>query len=90
MLPLSAQDILVEARTDIEAARKARGSKHTVIKHYRSAKKALDKVSNMGMDISVFEEAIAAFQDLAVVLDNSEEQLQEKAVKCRQRADTLR
>lgn len=89
-MPLSAQDALMQARTNIEAAREARGSKHTVIKHYQTAKNALTKVDVMKTDTTDLREMIAAFQDLAVVLDNPGVQLQGKAAKCRQRADTLR
>ena len=87
-MPLSAQDALIQARTNIEAARETRGTKHTVIKHYQTAKNALAKVDVAKTDTTVLRDMIAAFQDLAAVLDNSG--LQGKAAKCRQRADILR
>jgi len=89
-MPLSAQDALMQARTSIEAARVARGSDHAVIKHYRTAKNALAKVDVMKTDTNALREMIAAFQDLAVVLDHSGDELKKKASKCRQRAETLR
>lgn len=89
-MPLSARDALILARTNIEAAREARGSEHTVTKHYQTAKNALSKVDVMKTDPSALEEIIAEFHSLAVVLDHSGEQFQAKAVKCRQRADVLR
>jgi len=89
-MPLTAQDALIQARTSIEAAREARGSNHAVIKHYQTAKNALAKVDVMKTDTPDLREMIAAFQDLAVVLDHSGEELKGKAAKCRQRADALR
>ncbi|KAG0246218.1 hypothetical protein BG011_002508, partial [Mortierella polycephala] len=85
----STQDALMLARTNIEAARKARGEKDKVINHYRTAKNALAKVNVAKADISSLREMVAAYQDLAVVLDNSGVQVQGKAAKCRRRADTL-
>ena len=87
-MPLSAQDALRQTRSDIEAARKARGSKHTVIKRYRAAKKALDKVDDEETDTASLREMIVAFEDLAEVLDQSGDQ--ERVEKCRKRAETLR
>ena len=89
-MPLSAQDALMQARTNINAARVARGSTHAVIKHYQTAKNALAEVDVMETDTSALKEMITAFQDLAVVLDHSGAELKGKAAKCRQRADALR
>ncbi|KAF9946612.1 hypothetical protein BGZ72_000184, partial [Mortierella alpina] len=89
-MSISAQDALMLARTNIEAARQARGTKDRAIKHYRTAKNALAKVDVVKTDITALREIIAAFQDLAMVLDKSGVMLQGKAAKCRQRADTLR
>ena len=89
-MPLSAEHALILARTNIEAAREARGSEREVIKHYQTAKNALAKVDVMKTDTTALREMIAAFQDLALVLDHSGEKLQEKAAKCRQRANALR
>ncbi|KAF9180883.1 hypothetical protein BGZ51_005818 [Haplosporangium sp. Z 767] len=89
-MPLLAHDALKLARTNIEAAQEARGAKNKVIKHYRIAKNVLAKVDAVKADTSSLKEVVAAFQDLAEVLDNSGVQVQEKAAKCRQRADTLK
>ncbi|KAG0042010.1 hypothetical protein BGZ83_001007, partial [Gryganskiella cystojenkinii] len=89
-MPLSAQDALKQARANIEAARKARGSNHAVNKHYEAAKNALAKVDVTNTDPTALKEMIATFQDLAEVLDHSGARLQGKATKCRQRADILR
>lgn len=86
-MPLSAYDALRQARTDIEAAKNARGSK-TVIRHYQAAKKALDNVDDTEADLTSLREMITAFQDLALVVDLSRERV--RAAKCRQRADALR
>ena len=88
-MSLSAQDALKLARYNIEAARDPRSSKRAVIKHYRIAKKFLT-VPVMTTDFSTLKERIAAYEALARVLDNSGLYLQEKAAKCRQRADALR
>lgn len=90
MQQLSAQDALMQARTNIDAARVTRGSKPTIIKHYRAAKKVLDSVSDEETDPSTLNEIVAAFRDLALVLDRSGEPLQIEADKCRRRADALR
>ncbi|GJJ69523.1 bilin biosynthesis protein [Entomortierella parvispora] len=87
-MPFSVQDALRRARAHIEAAREVGSSKQTVITHYRAAKSALCKVGDMETNLESLKEVIAAFQELAVVLDHSEEQ--ERAVKCRQRAETMR
>ena len=89
-MPHSAQDALTLARTNIEDARKARGEKDKVIKHYRTAKNTLAKVDAAEADINSLKEMVAAFQDLAVALDNSGVQVQGKASKCRRRANTLK
>ena len=89
-MSLSTQDALMLARTNIEAAREARGAKDRAIKHYRTAKNALAKVDVAKTDTTALKEMIAALQDLAEVLHNSGVQLKGKAAKCRQRADTLR
>ena len=89
-IPLSAQDSLLQASTSIKAAQTAQVSKHAVIKHYWTAKNALAEVDVMKTDPTALKEMIAAFQELAVVLDHSEAELQGKAAKCRQRADALR
>lgn len=86
-MPLSAQDSLTLARANIEQARTA-SSDQDVIRHYRAAKSALDKVDVTRTDNASLEGMITAFQDLAVVLDHSKKQ--EKAAKCRQRAEGLR
>lgn len=85
---LSAHDALMQARTDIEASRNARGSKRTILRHYRAAKVALDKVDDTDTDTAYLSEMITAFQDLAEILDRSGEP--ERVDKCRQRADALR
>ncbi|KAG0046912.1 hypothetical protein BGZ83_007940, partial [Gryganskiella cystojenkinii] len=87
-MPLSAQDALMQANTEIKAAGKARGSEDAVIKHYRAAKKVLAEVDVKKTDTAALREMITAFQDLAIVLNNSG--APGKAVKCIQRADTLR
>ncbi|KAG0044722.1 hypothetical protein BGZ83_009995, partial [Gryganskiella cystojenkinii] len=87
-MPLSARDALMQAKTSIKAARE--DSEDAVITHYRAAKNALAEVDVKKTDAAALREMIAAFQDLAVVLDNSGAQLPGKAGKCRQRADTLR
>ena len=89
-MPLSAEHALILARTNIEAAREARGSEREVIKHYQTAKNALAKVDVMKTAPATLREMIDVFQELAVVLDHSEAELQGKAAKCRQRADALR
>ncbi|KAG0042103.1 hypothetical protein BGZ83_000890, partial [Gryganskiella cystojenkinii] len=89
-MPLSARDALIQAKTSIKAAREARGSEDAVIKHYRDAKNSLAEVDVKKTDTAALREMITAFQDLAVVLDNSGAQLSGKAGKCRRRADTLR
>jgi len=88
-MPLSAEHALILARTNIEAAREARGSEREVIKHYQTAKNALAKVDVTKTEITALREIIAAFEELAVVLDHSGEQPRVKAAKCRQRADML-
>ena len=85
----SAEEALKQAKASIEAARKARGSESEVVKHYQTAKNTLAKVDITKTDTTVLKEMIAAFQVLAAVLDDSGEQLQERAAKCRQRADML-
>ncbi|KAG0045677.1 hypothetical protein BGZ83_009092 [Gryganskiella cystojenkinii] len=84
-MPLPARDALMQAKTSIKAARE--GSEDAVITHYRAAKNALAEVDIKKTDTAALREMIAAFQDLAVVLDNSG--APRKADKCRQRADTL-
>ena len=86
ILANSAQDALRQARISIEAARIARGS--TTVKHYRTAKTALDKVDDEETDTASLREMIVAFEDLAEVLDQSIDQ--ERVEKCRKRAETLR
>ena len=88
-MPLSAKDALILSRTNIEAAREAQGSEREVIKHYQTAKNALAKVDVTKTEITALREIIAAFEELAVVLDHSGEQPRVKAAKCRQRADML-
>lgn len=89
-MSFSAHEALKQARTHIEAARKARGSKPTIIKHYQAAKIALDKVNGRRTSDIALGKMIVAFEDLAEVLDHSGEQLQERAAKGRQRAETLK
>ncbi|KAF9176915.1 hypothetical protein BGZ50_009441 [Haplosporangium sp. Z 11] len=89
-MSLSAQDALKLARTEIKAAQEARGAKIRVIKHYQIAKNALAKVDAEEADTGSLREMVAAFQELAVVLDNSGVRAQGRAAKCRKRADTLR
>ncbi|KAF9571436.1 hypothetical protein EC968_000531 [Mortierella alpina] len=84
------QDALKLARTSIEEAREAEGSKERVIKHYRAAKRALAQVDVVRSDVSVLREVITAFQDLAVVLDSSGARLPRQSAKCKRRADRLR
>ena len=78
----------MRARTKIDAARNARGSKSTIKRHYRAAEKVLDNVDVSKTDIPGLKDMIAVFEDLAEVLDHSGDQ--ERAAKCRQRAAALR
>ncbi|GJJ67753.1 hypothetical protein EMPS_00099 [Entomortierella parvispora] len=87
---LSAQDALMQAKTNTEGVRKARGSEFEVMKHYRAAKKALTNVDVMRTDPTHLEEMIVVFLDLAAALDHAGKQFQEKATKCRLQADPLR
>lgn len=87
-MPFSAQDALKKARASIEDVRNARGSKFTIIRRYRTAKRALDKVDNVDTDTASLREIIVAFKDLAEVLHQSGEK--ERAEKCIQRSDALR
>ncbi|GJJ73240.1 bilin biosynthesis protein [Entomortierella parvispora] len=89
MTPSSAQDALTQARISIEAARKARGSEPTVIKHYRAAKKALAKINSKKTDTATLKEMIVAYEELAMELDLSGREGREKAVKCRQLRQNL-
>jgi len=90
-MPLSAEHALILARTNIEAAREAQGGpEREVIKHYQSAKNALDGDDAAKTGNATSREMIAAFEELAVVLDHSGEQSQVKAAKCRQKVDMLR
>ncbi|KAG0047372.1 hypothetical protein BGZ83_007557 [Gryganskiella cystojenkinii] len=84
------QEALTLARTNIDAARGARGFKRRVVKHYQTAKNVLDNVNIQKTDNAALGEIIAAFQDLANVLDDSGAQFQDKTAKCRQRAVTLK
>ncbi len=88
-MPVSPKDALISARTNIEAAQKTRGNRHTV-KYYQAAKTALSEVDVAQTDAASLKDMIAAFQDLAAVLDNSGVLLRAKAAKCRKRADSLR
>ena len=88
-MPPPTQAILDLARTHIDAARDARGVKGPVIKHYRTAKRVLATIDAAKADAPTLSEIIAAFQELAVVLDNSGVQLQKEAEKCRKRAESL-
>jgi len=89
-MPHSAQDALVLARTNINDVQEARGSESIVVKHYQIAKKALDKVDIKKTENGALGDLIAAFEDLAQVLDDSGARFQERAEKCRQRAATLK
>jgi len=89
-MPLSAEHALILARTNIEAAREAQGSERKIMKHYQTAKNTLAGVDVTKTEITALREMIAAFEDLAVVLDHSGEQSRTKSPKCRQRADVLR
>ncbi|GJJ71759.1 hypothetical protein EMPS_04116 [Entomortierella parvispora] len=86
MLP-SAQDALARARSEIAAAQEAQISQRSVLSHYRAAKKALEKADTK-TDTASLRGVIAAFHDLAVILDHSGDQ--ERANRCKQRAETLR
>ncbi|GJJ67714.1 bilin biosynthesis protein [Entomortierella parvispora] len=86
----STQEALLEAKASTEEARKAMGSERKVIKHYRNAKNTLAKVDVTRTNSKDLGEIIAAFEDLAAVLDLSGELLKEKAAKCRKRAGALR
>ncbi|KAG0049142.1 hypothetical protein BGZ83_006021, partial [Gryganskiella cystojenkinii] len=86
-MSLSARKALNQAHTSIEAARNARGSKRTILKHYRNVKKALGEIDAKETDVTTLGEMMAAFQELAAVLDLSRER--ERSAKCRQRADAL-
>ncbi|GJJ72527.1 hypothetical protein EMPS_04885 [Entomortierella parvispora] len=88
-MPVSVQNALMRARTSIEAAREAQGSDRKVLKHYQAAKKVLIKVDVMASDPSALKDVITAFQELAMVLDHSGKPIQERATKCRRRADAL-
>ncbi|GJJ67767.1 hypothetical protein EMPS_00113 [Entomortierella parvispora] len=90
MLRINAQEAIEKAKACTEEARKARGSEHKVLKHYRNAKHALVKVNAMTADMTDLEEMIVVYLDLAMVLDSSGKNPQEKAIKCRQKADALR
>ncbi|GJJ67746.1 bilin biosynthesis protein [Entomortierella parvispora] len=86
---LTAQVALTQATASTEEARKAMGSEPNVIKHYQNAKNTLAKVDVKRTNSKDMEEMIAAFLNLAVVLDLSGELLKEKADKCRKRAAAL-
>ena len=88
-MPLIAQEALTRARASIEKARRA-SSEHDIAEHYHAAKKTLDRVDEEETDTAALAEMIAAFQELVDVLDAKGERLQEKAEKCRQRANALR
>lgn len=90
MLYLYAHDALKQAKTSTDEARKARGSEFAVMKHYRAAKNALASVDAMKADPEALEDMVAAFLNLAVVLDSSGKQFRGRAAKCRQRAGALR
>ncbi len=86
-MSLSTQQALMLARTSIEATRDAGGAKKEVIKHYRTAKEVLTKIDVA--DTTALREVIAAFQDLAAILDSSGVHSERRASKCRQRANAL-
>ncbi|KAF9904174.1 hypothetical protein EC991_002968 [Linnemannia zychae] len=80
-MPRSAKGALILVRTNIAGARDARGSERIVVKNYRTAKKALDKVDIKKTEDGALKDIIAAFKDLAQVLDDSGAQFQERATK---------
>ncbi|GJJ67712.1 bilin biosynthesis protein [Entomortierella parvispora] len=87
---LSTQEVLLQAKASTEEARKAIGSERKVIKHYQNAKNTLAKVDVTRTNSKDLGEVIAAFENLATVLDLSGELPKEKAAKCRKRACALR
>ncbi|GJJ71736.1 hypothetical protein EMPS_04093 [Entomortierella parvispora] len=86
-MPLSAQDALRQAKTEIEYARKSRSSRLIIIKHYRSTKKILDEVDVARADAGTLREMITAFLDFTAILDHLGDN--QRADKCRRRADAL-
>lgn len=79
------------ARVHIEAAREARDAKSHITKHYQAANSALTNIDDVKVETATLRDMIAAFQDLATVLDNSGvTKLQKEVSKCQKKADGLR
>lgn len=91
----STEKALDLAKKTIDKARKAQESENT-IKHYRTVKRALNNVDKKEMDTAALNQRIDYFRELAKVLDDWDEKkvlsgsLKKRAIKCRERADTLR
>ncbi|GJJ71772.1 hypothetical protein EMPS_04129 [Entomortierella parvispora] len=87
-MPLSAENALEKARIEIESARKARGSKRTIKKHYRAVKKILSDVDSTTADTASLKGMITSYQDLAAILSQSGDQ--GRATKCELRGGVLK
>jgi hypothetical protein len=88
-MPFSAKSALIKARDHIDAARQA-GNTKDIIKHYQDAKNILAKVNPKKEDARSLNDMIDAFLELADVLKNKGPATQDKAEKCRQRANDLK
>ncbi|KAF9904313.1 hypothetical protein EC991_002864, partial [Linnemannia zychae] len=87
-MPLSAKTALIGAKPHIDTARQARSTKD-IIKHYQNAKNILANVDAEKEDIHSLKEMIDAFHELAAVLNAAGPVTQDRALKCKQRADAL-
>ena len=85
----SAQSALIKAKRHIDAAKNAQ-STDDIIKEYRNAKNILAKVDVQKENVLSLKDMIDAFLELADVLENKGSATQNKAKKCRQRADDLK
>lgn len=88
-MPFPAKAALIEARPHIDAARQA-GNTKDIIKHYQDAKNILAKVDPKKEDAPFLNDMIDAFLELADVLKSKGPATQDRAEKCRRRADDLK
>ncbi|KAF9906563.1 hypothetical protein EC991_000505 [Linnemannia zychae] len=88
-MPFSAKTALIEARPHIDAARQA-GNTKDIIKHYQDAKSILTQVNPKEEDAPSLKDMADAFLELADVLECKGSVTQDKAEKCRRRADDFK
>ncbi|KAF9909307.1 hypothetical protein EC991_008818 [Linnemannia zychae] len=88
IIPISAKTALVEARPHIDAVRQTGNTNH-ILNHYREAKGIFGKVNPKKEDAPSLKDMRVAFLELADILTSKGPVTQDKAEKCRRRADDL-